>query len=240
MLVREYMLQHPIMIEPHRSVFEARRVLVENNIYYLPVVGDGKRLLGMITPPRLAIAPERLESLDMWEITRYVQTLRIDKVMVKGNELATISPDNTLEEAAEVMLRRRTGGLPVVEKGRDIVMGLITDNDLLIEFRNLLGAVEQGWRVTVRVPSREGEFLRLTRVIIENHWGLMAMGNVRAPRTTDKWDVVLKVVGPTREELVAALEAIEGQEIRDIRATLQMSEEAGQRNTHATNGTTQS
>lgn len=234
MLVREYMLQHPIMIEPHRRLFEAQRILVENDLYYLPVVGDGKRLLGMITPPRLAVAPERLASLDVWEISHYLQHLTVDKVMLKGAELATISPTHTLEEAAEVMLHSRTGGLPVVEQG--LVRGLITDHDLLIEFRNLLGAVEPGWRVTVRVPSRKGEFLRLTRVIIENDWGLMAMGNVRAPRAPQQWDIVLKVTGPSREELIAAIGQNAGHELRDIRATLQFNEDTGRRWNASRNG----
>lgn len=217
MLVKDYMLQHPIMIEPDKRVTEAQRLIVENKIYYLPVVADGKRLLGMITPPRLAIPPERLASLDVWEITRYLTNLTVEKVMLKGVDLPTINPDATLEDAAELMFRRNFHGLPVIQN--DVVLGLITDNDLLIELRNLLGAVEPGWRLTVRVPSRRGEFLKLTGVIAEKGWGLMAMGSVRSPKKADHWDIVMKIWGCTRAELVTAVEAIAGHEIRDVRET---------------------
>ncbi len=30
MLVRNYMTKHPIMIEPHKQIFEAQRIMVEN------------------------------------------------------------------------------------------------------------------------------------------------------------------------------------------------------------------
>ncbi|NJK79994.1 MAG: CBS domain-containing protein [Chloroflexaceae bacterium] len=211
------MLQHPIMIEPHKRVTEAQRILVENGIYYLPVVGDGKRLLGMITPPRLSIAPERLASLDVWEITRYLNDLTVEKVMIKEPELQTINPDATLEDAAEKMIRTRVGGLVVTEQG--IVRGLITDNDLLLELRKILGAAEPGWRVTVRVPSRKGEFVKLTKAIADRGWGIMAMGNVRAPRKENYWDVLFKIQGCTREELLDLITSIEGHELRDIRET---------------------
>lgn len=205
------------MIEPDKRVTEAQKILVENNIYYLPVVGDGKRLQGMITPQRLSIPPERLASLDVWEITRYLANLTVEKVMLKLPDLPTIDPHATLEDAAEVMFRRNYHGLPVVDQG--VVVGLITDNDLLLELRNLLGAVEPGWRVTMRAPSRRGEFLKLTRAISDKGWGIMAMGNVRAPKAPDQWDIVLKIWGCTRSELIGVLSTIEGQEIRDVRET---------------------
>jgi acetoin utilization protein AcuB len=205
------------MIEPEKRVTEAQRLMVENNIYYMPVVGDGKRLLGMVTPPRLAIPPDRLGSLDVWEITNYLSTLTIGKVMIKGADLHTIGPDATLEDAASQMIQHKIGGLPVVENG--IVIGLITDSDLLVELYALLGAVEPGWRITVRVPSKRGEFLKLTEVISDKGWSIMAMGNVRAPKKPDHWDIVLKIWGCTQNELVALIEGIEGHEILDIRET---------------------
>jgi acetoin utilization protein AcuB len=203
------------MIGPDKPVTEAQRLMVENGLYYLPVVGDGKRLHGMLTPPRMAIPPDRLGSLDVWEITKYLSALTVEKVMLKGRELRTIAPEATLEDAAAMMIQYGTGGLPVVENG--IVCGLITDNDLLKELQLLLGATDPGWRVTVRVPNKRGEFLKLTVAISDKGWSIMAMGNVRVPKYPDRWDILLKIWGCTRVELVTLLEDIEELEIRDIR-----------------------
>ncbi len=218
MLVRDYMTRHPIMVDPSVGVTEAQRIMMENHIRHLPVVGDGKRLLGLITRQRLSIPPERLGSLDVWEITRYLSSLTVGKVMITGDDLQTIGPDATLEEAAGLLIKHKVGGLPVVEDG-GVVTGIITETDLLIELQHLLGARDSGWRVVVRVPDRRGELRKIVRAISEKGWGIMAMGSVRSPRRDGSWDVVVKVRYSTREELVAALSAIEEQEIVDVRET---------------------
>ena len=218
MLVRDYMTRHPIMLSSEAPVAEAQRLMMENHIRHLPVVGDGKRLVGLITRQRLAVSPELLNSLDVWEITRYLSSLTVGKVMITGSDLHTIGPDATLEEAADLMIRNKVGGLPVVEDGQ-VVVGILTETDLLIELQNLLGGPEAGWRVVVRVPDRVGEFRKIVRVITDNGWGMMAMGSVRSPRRPGFWDVVVKVRHCSRDELVAALSAVEDQEIVDVRET---------------------
>jgi acetoin utilization protein AcuB len=217
MLVKNYMTRHPIMIEPHKRIVEAQQLMVENHIRHLPVVGDGKRLLGLITRQRLQVAPEKLSSLEVWEITRYLADLTVEKVMVKGEDLRTINSEATLEQAADLMIRHKIGGLPVIEDG--MVIGVITETDLLIELRELLGANEPGWRVTVRIPDRRGEYAKLTGALTGQGWGIMAMGSVRSPKHPDHWDMVLKVTDCNRDELITVLERIEDQQLIDIRET---------------------
>ncbi len=218
MLVKDYMTHHPIMVEPGRRVVDAQRLMAENNISQLPIVGDGKRLMGMVTREGLAVRPAQLDSMNFWELTDYLGKLTVGKVMLPLKELATIGPDSTLEEAADLLLSGRTSGLPVVEAS-NIVVGIITQTDLLVQLRDLLGAIDPGWRVVVRVPDRMGEFRKLVQVISANNWGIMAMGCVRSPRHPEAWDILLKLRYCEREELVAALSAIEGQSIVDLRET---------------------
>ena len=217
MLVRDYMTRHPILVESSLPVSEAQRIMMANHIRHLPVVGDGKRLIGLVTRQRLSIPPERLASLDVWEITRFLAGLTVGKVMVTGDDLHRVTPDATLEEAAGLLIAHKIGGLPVVED--DVVVGIITETDLLIELQNLLGGNDSGWRVVIRVPDRTGEFRKINKVLSDHGWGLMAMGSVRSPRSPEHWDVIVKVRHCSRDELVAALAAIEDQEIMDVRET---------------------
>lgn len=221
MLVKDYMTRHPIMIEETRRAVDAQRMMVENKIRHLPVVNDGKRLVGLVTRDRLSITPDRLGSLDVWEITRLLSDLTVEKVMLKGDDLRTIDPDATLERAARLMIQHKIGSLPVLEN--DIVVGIITKTDLLIELQNLLGATEKGWRVTMRVPNRDGEFSRLTNPLTEHGWSIMALGSVRSPKDDNFWDIVLKVSGGKQAELQSILESISDQELLDIRATQDFS-----------------
>jgi acetoin utilization protein AcuB len=216
MLVKDYMTRHPIMIGPDIRITEAQKLMTENGIRHLPVTGDGKRLLGLVTRQRLSIPPEKLGSLDVWEITRYLADLTVSKVMVKGADLQTINPDATIEDAADLMIRHNIGSLPVVEDGA-IVAGIITEGDLLIELQDLLGANYAGWRVTVRVPNRDGEASKLAKALLDHGWGIMAMGSVRSPKHPDYWDLVVKVRRCNRDELMAVIAAIPDQQVMDLR-----------------------
>jgi acetoin utilization protein AcuB len=218
MLVKDYMTAHPILVGPEMRITEAQKLMTENKIRHLPVVGDGKRLLGLVTHHRLAFHPDQLASIDVWEITRFLSDLTVSKVMIHGDDLHTVDPESTLEEAADVMLRHKISGLPVVEDD-GIVVGVITETDLLIEFQNLLGANDAGWRAVMRVPDERGQYRKLVRAISENNWGLMALGGVRSPKHPHAWDVVLKVRHCSKEELAQVLQAIDGQELIDLRET---------------------
>ena len=215
MFVKDYMTRHPIMIEPDKRVTEAQKLMGENNIRHLLVVSDGKRLLGLITREQLHITPEKLDSLDVWEITRFLANLTVKNVMVKRRDLYTIGPEATLEDAAILMSQYKIGGLPVIDD--EVVVGIITETDLLIELQNLLGVNEQGWRATVRVPDKTGEFAKISNAMADEGWDIMTMGSVRSPKDHDYWDVVLKVSQCTREDLVKKLEGIEGQQLIDVR-----------------------
>jgi acetoin utilization protein AcuB len=215
MLVKDYMTRHPIMIPPTMPAPEAQKIMVENKVRHLPVVGDGKRPLGLITRERLRIPPADLGSLNVWEIARYLSEMKVKDLMVTLRDLVTIGPNATLEEAAETMAANKFGCLPVVED--NVVVGIITETDILIELANLLGRHVSGLRLVVRVPEKVGGYAKVMNVFWSRGWGLYATGSVPAPRRPGFWDMVLKVRDVSKEEVVAALKELEEAEIVDIR-----------------------
>ena len=217
MLVKDYMTRHPIMIAPETSATEAQKVMFENKLRHLPVVGDGKRLLGLITRDRLSVPPSDLGSLDVWEISRLLSNLSVKDVMLKRTELITTDQNATLEIAAQQMLTHKVGCLPVLEE--EIVIGIITETDLLNQLSNLLGGKVEGVRVTIRVPDKIGEFAKVTSALTSKGWGIYASGSLPSPKRPGFWDLVVKVRNANQEDLVAVLERIEGQEIIDVRIT---------------------
>jgi acetoin utilization protein AcuB len=217
MLVKDYMTRHPIMAAPETPAAEAQKIMFENKIRHLPIVGDGKRLLGLVTRDRLSVPPSDLGSLDVWEISRLLSNLQVKDVMLKRDELVVIEEDATLESAAQRMLENKVGCLPVVED--EIVIGILTEIDLLEKLSDLLGGREGGVRITIRVPDKIGEFAKVTSAITAQDWGIYASGGLPSPKHPGFWDLVVKVRNVNQEEVVAALEGIEGQEIIDVRVT---------------------
>jgi len=215
MLVKDYMTKHPVMIEPAMSIVEAQGIMAETRVRHLPVAEEGKRLVGLITQETLRVPPTLLTSLNVWEITRFLSDLTVKDVMVKGKDVITIGPDATIEEAARVMVEHKIGCLPVLEEG--IVVGILTDTDMMGHLVEMLAAPVPSVRVTMRMPNIKGELARLVAAISAQGWGIWALGGVSAPKDPDKWDAVFKIADAPREQVVAVLSKVEGQQIIDVR-----------------------
>jgi acetoin utilization protein AcuB len=215
MLVKDYMTKHPLMVQPTMPVIEAQRFMGENNIRHLPIVGEGKRLLGLVTRQTLLVQPATLGSLNVWEITRFLSNLTVGDVMVKAKDVITVEKDVTIEEAARIMVEKKVGCLPVLDEG--VVIGILTEIDLLAELMEMMATRVPGVRVTVRMPNQKGELAKLVSAISAQGWGILACGGAPAPRDPGKWDAVVKIRNVPKEEIVAALEKVEGQEIVDVR-----------------------
>ena len=215
MFVKDYMTRHPVMAEPTMSIVEAQGIMAETQVRHLPVVETGKRLVGLVTRQTMRIPPTELASLNVWEITRFLSNLKLEDVMVKGENVVTTAPDVALEQAAETMIRNKVGCLPVLEEG--IVVGIITEIDMMAQLTQLLGGTVEGVRATVRMPNRKGELAKVTGAISEQGWGIYASGGVPTPKDPDHWDCVFKVRDVPQKDLLAILESIEGQEVIDVR-----------------------
>ena len=215
MLVKDFMTRHPVIVPPTTPAAEAQQVMRENKIRHLPVCGDGKRLEGLITRERLRVSPADLGSLNVWEITRFLANMTVKDMMLKGEDVITTAPDVTLEEAARIMAQEKIGCLVVLEEG--VVVGVITETDMLVELNQLLGGDVSGVRVTIRMPDRIGEFAKVFGAISSQGWGIYASGSVPTPKHPGYWDVVVKVRDVPKDDLVAVLEEIEDQEIVDAR-----------------------
>jgi len=215
MLVKDSMTRHPIMIAPTTAAVEAQRIMSENHVRHLPVVGDGKRLLGLITRTRLALKPDTLGSLNVWEITRLLSNLTVKEVMLKAEHVHTIEPDRTIERAARFMADKKIGCLPIVEDG--VVIGILTEVDLFCAFQEMLGLPAEGVRVTMRMPDKEGQFARLTMAVAQQGWGIMGIGSFPSPRRSGFYDVVLKIPRVSMAEVKDVLSQVPEQEVVDIR-----------------------
>lgn len=218
MLVKDCMTRHPVMISLSTKAAEAENLMTENKVRHLPVVGDGKRLEGLVTRQSLTIKPDMLGSLNVWEITRYLANMTVKDLMVSLGEVVAIAPDRTIERAARTMSEHKIGCLPVVEDG--IVVGIITEVDLMNAFQMMLGLPASGIRVTVRMPNQRGEFAKLAAALSNNGWGVMGIGSFPSPRREGFYDVVVKIPGGDAAEIEAAFNEIPGQEVVDIRTSV--------------------
>lgn len=126
-MVREWMTPDPITITPDTTLPEAHRLMMAHSIRRLPVIENG-RLVGIVTLGDVRGAePSGATSLSIWEVNYLLSKLRIDEIMTPRP--FTISADATLGEAAQMMLKYKVSGLPVVDENQKVV-GIITESDI--------------------------------------------------------------------------------------------------------------
>ncbi|MEZ4734427.1 MAG: CBS domain-containing protein [Caldilineaceae bacterium] len=130
--IHERMSSPPITVQADSSYQRALRLMDDHQLHHLPVVNATGQLVGIITERDLLLAASHYGSAD----------IEVAEIMHKG--AVTASPAMTIAQAAELMLQKRIGGLPVVNEQQHVV-GVITETDLLRAFVEMLGVetVEQ-------------------------------------------------------------------------------------------------
>jgi acetoin utilization protein AcuB len=159
MLVKDWMVEEPLVVSPKTSVEKAIRTMRENRVRHLPVVSEAGTLVGIVTQTDLLQAsPSPATSLSVWEINFLLAKMQVRDAMTA--KVIVVSEECPLEEAALVMAEHKIGCLPVV-RGKRLV-GIITETDLFNIFTEQLGARKTGVRLTLLVKDQKGELARLT------------------------------------------------------------------------------
>ncbi len=122
MTVGKHMIEKPVTVTPQDSLATAQAQMQAGGFRQLPVVADGK-LVGIVTDR---------------DVRRYVRKMRITGVKTAmTKDPVTVTPVTTLEEAAQMLLNRKIGGLPVIDE--DKLVGIITTTDILRAFLDVMG-----------------------------------------------------------------------------------------------------
>jgi acetoin utilization protein AcuB len=172
LLVKDSMTREVVALSPQATAGEALALCRERRIRHLPVLEDG-RLVGIVSDRDLRSAtpalgdPARAEALGK---------IVVHEVMAR--EVATIHPDDPIEEAANAMRERKIGCLPVVED--DNLVGVITSSDVMEALVYLMGAHEPGNRLEVVMPDRPGTLAGVAGIFGE--LGINIVSVVAGPR----------------------------------------------------------
>lgn len=151
MYVKDSMTRNPYTVGINQSVSETLDIMSASKVHRLPVVDQKGKVLGLVTESLIASnTPNNASSLSVYELNYLLNKLQVKDVMVK--DLFRIGPDALLEEAATILRKNDIGCLPVVDEN-DILLGIITHNDIFDAFIDLLGYNGHGCRYVINVPE---------------------------------------------------------------------------------------
>ncbi len=163
MLVGKRMTKDPITAMPDDLLIQARLKMEKGGFRRLPVVSDGQ-LVGIISDRDVR---EYLGLLDRTEV----------KVAMSKKPI-TVRPATTVEAAAQILLKQRIGGLPVVEMNR--LVGMITTSDILQAFLDVMGASEEtSTRIDFVLQEEGGGLAEASRIIAQEGGEVLGVGTYR-------------------------------------------------------------
>ncbi len=124
MLVRQWMTKKPLTVDANATVAEAWRVMRNKRIRQT-------KLVGIVSDRDIRLAfPTPAGDMDVGERRALWERLRVWQIMTRV--VVVIPPDAPMERAAQMLLRYKVSGLPVMADER--LVGIITETDFLRAF----------------------------------------------------------------------------------------------------------
>ncbi len=162
MPVQDWMSKELITIEEDASIMKASKLMKQNNIKHLPVLTKG-RLVGIISDRDLKEAqPSKATTLDIHELYYLLDEVKIKSLM--SPRLFTITPMETVEKAAAIMLKHNISALPVVNPQGGLE-GIITKGDVFRSFVSISGIYQAELAMGFELEDRPGSIAEVTNVI---------------------------------------------------------------------------
>lgn len=162
MLVKYWMRKVVMSVDAKDSMQDAISIMKEYHLPLLPVVKDDK-LVGVITDRDLKRASASdATTLSVHELAYLISQIKVANIMTKNP--ISVAPDDTLEEAASLLLKHEISGAPVVDrKGR--IMGIIGQREIFGALVSLCGLEQRGVQFAFQIEDRPGSIKEVTDVI---------------------------------------------------------------------------
>ena len=144
MQVNEIMTREVIFVAPDDSVEKCAQLLQKHGISGLPVVNEEGNVVGIVTEGDLIKRASRIKAPNYLEILggliylgspkKFVDELQQAMALEAGRlmtrDIITISPEDSVEKAATLMVNKNINRLPVVDKNGKMV-GIVSRRDIM-------------------------------------------------------------------------------------------------------------
>ena len=128
MCINEIMTSNPITLGQDATLDEAGALMSEHRIRHVPIVGEDREVLGLITQrDLLALGSAEADGNAVPEIMR--------------RKVYTVSEESDMRSAALMMQEYKIGALPVLRDNK--LVGIITDSDYVALAINLLEQLDE-------------------------------------------------------------------------------------------------
>jgi CBS domain-containing protein len=141
---RDIMTENVITIKKDASIEDLSEILLKNKISGVPVIDSDGKIAGVVTEADIIVQdtdlhfPRYFKLLDgiiyLDSLNKFRDSLKkhlatkVEDIMV--TKVRTISPETSISDIAELMLKQKINRLPVVDE-EDKVVGIVTRADIV-------------------------------------------------------------------------------------------------------------
>ncbi|MFZ0368219.1 MAG: acetoin utilization AcuB family protein [Halobacillus sp.] len=149
MLVEEIMKIEVITLSPEETIETALKLLHENHIRHLPIVDENNEVIGIVSDRDVRDASPSIfeEDASPDELKNPIRTIMTYPV-------TTVHPLDFVEEVASIFYEQEIACVPVTRD--DILVGIITEKDMLYTLIQLTGTHVQSSQIEVKVINKPG------------------------------------------------------------------------------------
>lgn len=166
MLIRDWMTTAVISAKEDASMLKVSKLMKEHGIKRVPVVDDEMKLIGIVSDRDIKEAsPSKATTLDIHELSYLLSELKIRDIMTR--EPVSVSPMDTIEQVALIMLEKKLTGLPVIDWEKKLV-GMITEADIFKIFTEISGVRRGGIQFALELSEEPGSLPPILDLIREN------------------------------------------------------------------------
>jgi CBS domain-containing protein len=142
MMVSDFMIQNPIILEENQDIKTLLKTMVDNKIGGVPVVNQNKELVGIITDGDVLrhlnpkgttvygffIYAYHIDAEELDTSLEYKTNVQLKSIMKK--KVQTLNEEDSLEQALETLSKHHFKKLPVINKNKQVV-GVISRGDII-------------------------------------------------------------------------------------------------------------
>lgn len=162
MLVKDWMSKTVHTVDAKDALQKAVNEMKEHNVRLLPVMREGK-LVGVISDRDVKRASTAdVACMEVQDVLYRSYKLKIEEVM--SPDPVSVPDDFTVAEAAEVLLKHKFSGLPVVDRKGQLV-GIITQTDMFKVIVTMSGMSGRGIQFGFHLKDRAGSIKEVTDVM---------------------------------------------------------------------------
>ena len=125
-----------VTLAPADTLATARDLMNDKGIHHLPVLDENQTLVGLVTLTNVLAATDSI----LRDADNRIRASEIIVGDIMVRDVATVSENASLRQAALFLEKHRIGCLPVVTDG--VLRGIVTDTDFVGIAINLLEQIE--------------------------------------------------------------------------------------------------